>query len=74
MALVATVALLGAACSSDDSSDTTAAATATEASEASGDSAVESAIVKEVQTALAALEYLHRADRRYLRSGHNLCD
>jgi peptidoglycan hydrolase-like protein with peptidoglycan-binding domain len=55
--LVAAVALLGAACSSDDSSDTTAAATATEASEAPGDSAVESAIVKEVQTALAALEY-----------------
>jgi len=56
--LFAAVALLGAACSSDDSSDTTAAAaTATEATEASGGSDVESAIVKEVQTALAALEY-----------------
>jgi peptidoglycan hydrolase-like protein with peptidoglycan-binding domain len=56
--LVAAVALLGAACSSDDSSDTTAAvATATEATVASSGSDVESAIIKEVQTALAALEY-----------------
>jgi peptidoglycan hydrolase-like protein with peptidoglycan-binding domain len=51
------LALLAAGCSSDNSSDTTVGASATETTKASTGAAMSSALIEEVQTALAHLEY-----------------